>query len=65
MMEINNTAERIGLKGDRAVRKGYVEQGTSDQTLEAQEEAIIQKARGITSQAMGTTRVLPQKMPQT
>lgn len=47
-MEINNTAERTGLKGDRAVRKGYFEQVTSDRTLEAQEEAII-KARGITS----------------
>lgn len=55
-MEINNTAERTGLKGDRAVRKGYFEQVTSDRTLKAQEEAIIQKARGITSQAMGITR---------
>lgn len=42
-MEINNTAERTGLKGDRAVRKGYFEQVTSDRTLKAQEEAIIQR----------------------
>ena len=55
-MEINNTPKRIGLKGDRAVRKGYFEQVTSDGTLEAQEEAIIQKARGITSQAQKTLR---------
>ena len=40
-MEIKIKAKRIGLKGDRAVRKGYFEQVTSDGTLEAQEEAIM------------------------
>lgn len=49
---------RRGPKGDRAVRKGHFEQVTSDLTLEEQEEAILPRAVGSTSQAMGRARDL-------
>lgn len=50
---MNSTIRKRGTKGDREVRKGHFEQVTSDLTLEGQEEAIIQKGRRGTSQAVG------------